>query len=79
MITGSHVQRLLVHVHMYTMYYLSVVLVLHKDVVRLCSYRVKGGGSYRKFYQMFNERIDNAFHKSIVIETVFYSFIIDLR
>ena len=48
-ITGSHVQRLPVHVHMYTMYYLSVVLVLHKDVVCLCSYRVKGGGSYRKY------------------------------
>ena len=44
--TGSHVQRVLVHVHMYTMYYLSVVLVLRKDVIRLCSYRVKGGGSY---------------------------------
>ena len=44
--TCSHVQRMLVHVPMYTMYYLSVVLVLHKDVVRLCSYRVKGGGSY---------------------------------
>ena len=41
--TISHVQRMLVHVPMYTMYYLSVVLVLHKDVVRLCSYRVKGG------------------------------------
>ena len=45
-ITGSHVQRLLVHVHMYTMYYLSVVLVLCKDVIRLCSYRVKSEGSY---------------------------------
>ena len=44
--SGSHVQRMLVHVPMYTMYYLSVVIVLHKDVVRLCSYRVKGGGSY---------------------------------
>ena len=44
--TGSHVQRILVHVHMYTMYYLSVVLVLCKDVIRLCSYRVKSEGSY---------------------------------
>ena len=34
-------------VHMYTMYYLSVVLVLCKDVIRLCSYRVKGEGSYK--------------------------------
>ena len=37
--TSSHVQRVLVHVPMYTMYYLSVVLVLGKDVARLCSYR----------------------------------------
>ena len=37
--TSSHVQRVLVHVPMYTMYYLSVVLVLDKDVARLCSYR----------------------------------------
>ena len=47
MINGSHVQRLLVHVHMYIMYFLSVVLVLGKDVIRLCSYRVKSEGSYR--------------------------------
>ena len=37
--TSSYVQRVLVHVPLYTMYYLSVVLVLDKDVARLCSYR----------------------------------------
>ena len=46
MINGSHVHRLLVHVHMYIMYFLSVVLVLGKDVIRLCSYRVKSEGSH---------------------------------
>ena len=49
MINGSHVQRLLVHVHMYTMYFLLVVLVLGKDVIRLCSYRVRSEGSYIDF------------------------------
>ena len=44
--TSSHVQRLLVHVHMYTMYYLSVVLILFKDVARLCSSGVKSGKPY---------------------------------
>ena len=47
MTNGSHVHRLLLHVHMYIMYFLSVVLVLDKDVIRLCSYRVKSEGSYR--------------------------------
>ena len=46
MINGSHVHRLLIHVHMYIMYYLTVVLVLGKDVIRLCSYRVKSEGSH---------------------------------
>ena len=44
--TGSHVQRLLVHVHMYTMYYLSVVLFFLQDVARFCSLGVKGGKPY---------------------------------
>ena len=52
MINGSHVHRLLVHVHMYIMYFLSVVLVLGKDVIRLCSYRVKSEGSHNS-YPMF--------------------------
>jgi len=45
--TSSHVQGLLVHVHMYTMYYLSVVLILFKDVARLCSSGVKSGKPYK--------------------------------
>ena len=53
MINGSHVQRLLVHVHMYTIYFLSVVLVLGKDVVRLCSYRVKSEGSYNMYNKLY--------------------------
>jgi len=52
--TSSHVQRLLVHVHMYTMYYLLVVLILFKDVARLCSSGVKSGKPYICFMKFLH-------------------------
>ena len=56
--TSSHVQRLLVHVHMYTMYYLSVALVLLKDVTRLCSSGVKSWKPYMRLPSEFSPFIE---------------------